>query len=318
MGRVQCVIIVGWMLTLAAAASAEEPVRMRVAAPLLDVRARPEPANAEPVRDPLQETQLLYGEEVIVHATEGAWSRIEAVEQPEWSHHGRWEGYPGWVESRGLAAPPAGWEPNLVVTEKLGVVRSQPKSSAPIVLRYSLGTWLRAGESSGDWQQVILLDGRDGWIHAQHTASLRAMQAMPADSRRTWIVREARLLLGDAYYWGGRAAHDPAAPAPPHRAVDCSGLVNLCYRAVGLIIPRDAHEQFLRARALPLEHAQPGDLIFLADPDHADRITHVMLYAGNGRIIEGPGTGRRVHERPLEERLQEAAGRRVACGTYLE
>lgn len=302
----------------AASAMAEEPTRLRVSVPLLDVRAQPEPAKAELARDPLQETQLLYGEAVLVQETRGAWIRIEAVEQPEWSHHGRWEGYPGWVESRGVTAAPPGWDPNLVVTEKLGTVHAQPKTSAPIQLRCSMGTWLYTNDSSDDWQHVVLLDGRDGWIHAQQTASLRALQAMPAVSRRTWIVGRARQLLGDPYYWGGRCAHDTVRAGPPHTAVDCSGLINLCYRAAGLIIPRDAHEQSLRARAITLEAAQPADLIFLADPQHPDHITHVMLFTGNGRIIEGPGTGRFVRELSLEDRLKETEGRRVTCGTLLE
>ncbi len=296
----------------------ESETRMRVSVPLLDVRATPEPAKASPDHDSLEETQLLYGEEVLVHETQTGWVRIEAVEQPEWSHHGRWEGYPGWVEPRGLVAEPEGWEPNLTVTAKLGVVRAHPMPKAQVLLRCSLGTWLRAERSSNDWQQVVLLDGREGWIHAQQTASLRAMQAMPTSSRRTWILQEARQFLGDPYYWGGRAAHDPDAKEPPYTAVDCSGLVNLCYRAAGLTIPRDAHEQFLRAAPIPIQQVQTADLIFLASEKHPDHITHVMLYAGNGRVIEGPGTGGHVRELALEDRLREAKGRRVVCGTYLE
>lgn len=307
------------VLVAAAPAAAEETTRLRVAVPLLDLRAAPEPANNELARDPLEESQLLYGEAVLVITADGPWTRVEAVEQPEWSHHGRWEGYPGWVETKGLIAPPEAWDPNLIVTEKIGTVRVQPKPGAPALLRCSMGTWLYAdGESFEDWQRVLMLDGREGWVHAQQTASLRAMQAMPVSSRRTWIVRQARQLLGDPYYWGGRSAHDPNQPGPPHTAVDCSGLVNVCYRSAGLSIPRDAHEQSMRAKAVTLDAMQPADLIFLADPTHPDRVTHVMLYAGNGRLIEGPGTGRYVQEVLLDDRLKRAEGRRITCGTFLD
>lgn len=312
-------LALGFILLITVSASAEDatPTRMHVTVPLLDVRATPESAKASRDHDPLQETQLLYGEEVLVHDTRDGWARIEAVEQPEWSHHGRWEGYPGWVERRGLAEV-SSWEPNLTVTNKLGIVRNRPNPSGLVLLRCSLGTWLRAEDSSNDWQRIILLDGREGWIHARHTASLRAMQAMPASSRRTWILQAARQFLGDPYYWGGRTVYDPNAPSPPHTAVDCSGLVNLCYRAAGLIIPRDAHEQFLKATPVPLEQAQPADLVFLSSAKHPDRITHVMLYLGKGRVLEAPGTGKQVHELTLEEKLRESEGRRVACGTLLE
>ena len=61
--------------------------------------------------------------------------------------------------------------------------------------------------------------------------------------------------------------------------MDCSGLVNLAYRAAGLDIPRDAHEQFLRAK--PVNALQPGDLIFLSERQNPKRIVHVMLYEGD-------------------------------------
>ncbi|OGX39202.1 MAG: hypothetical protein A3C53_04450 [Omnitrophica WOR_2 bacterium RIFCSPHIGHO2_02_FULL_68_15] len=310
-------LALGLILVASAAGSEDSPTRMHVTLPLLDVRAAPEPAKRDRDHDPLQETQLLYGEEVLVHETRDGWARIEAVEQPEWSHHGRWEGYPGWVEQRGLAEA-SSWEPNLTVTSKLGVIRNRPHSSGLVLLRCSLGTWLRVEDSSNDWQRIILLDGREGWIHARHTASLRAMQAMPTSSRRTWILQAARQFLGDPYYWGGRTAHDPGASSPPHTAVDCSGLVNLCYRAAGLIIPRDAHEQFLKAAPISLEQAQPADLVFLSSAKHPDRITHVMLYAGKGRVIEAPGAGGQVREVALEDKRLEAKDRRVTYGTLLE
>ena len=231
------------------------PRRMRVAVPALDVRAVPQPAGPTLDRDPAQETQLLYGELVLVHERHGEWARIEAVEQPEWSHHQRWEGYPGWVEARGLVPDNPTWIP------------------------YRIARTMALG--------------------------LRTTAA-----RRRIIVDNARHLIGIPYYWGGRSP----------RVVDCSGLVNLCYRAAGVGIPRDAHEQSMRARTIPCDRLRPADLVFLSDPHDPQQVTHVMLYAADGRVIEGPGTGSHVREIALEERLAlpTARGRRVACGTYFK
>ena len=101
----------------------------------------------------------------------------------------------------------------------------------------------------------------------------------------------------------GRGARDHglARGAPSVTGVDCSGLVNLAYRAAGLDIPRDAHEQFLRARAV--KALQPADLIFLSERGNPRRIVHVMLYAGGGELIEGPGTGTIVRRVAIAERL---------------
>jgi cell wall-associated NlpC family hydrolase len=52
--------------------------------------------------DDKQQTQLLFGETVKVKESSGAWSLVEAVEQPSFKYHQRWEGYPGWVLRKSL------------------------------------------------------------------------------------------------------------------------------------------------------------------------------------------------------------------------
>jgi len=94
---------------------------------------------------------------------------------------------------------------------------------------------------------------------------------------------------------------------------------------VGLDIPRDAHEQFLRAKRI--NALQPADLIFLSERSNPKRIVHVMLYAGNGELIEGPGTGEAVRRIAITSRLGQPLdwlapgsvvdGQTVYFGTYL-
>ena len=51
--------------------------------------------------DDKRETQLLFQEKVLIHENpSGNWVRIEAIEQPEFTHHNRWEGYPGWIQNK--------------------------------------------------------------------------------------------------------------------------------------------------------------------------------------------------------------------------
>ena len=86
--------------------------------------------------------------------------------------------------------------------------------------------------------------------------------------------------------------------------MDCSGLINLAYRSAGVDVPRDAHEQFLRAKRV--NALQPADLIFLSERGNPRHIVHVMLYAGNGELIEGPGTGMVVRRIRVTERLGQS------------
>ncbi len=240
-----------------------EPYEARVAVPVADLRKEPSEPGPSRDHDPLEESQLLQGDPVKVLEEKEGWARVEALEQQEWTHNQRWEGYPGWIRLPDLGPDDGTLKPSALAVNK-------------------------------------------------HTTSSIGTQ-------RKGIVKTAREFLGTPYYWGGRSPRDPRAKTPPHRGVDCSGLTGLAYQMNGVTIPRDAHEQWLKAREIRRDQLKPADLIFLSDPKDPKKITHVMLYAGEGRVIEGPGTGEKVREIALEERLKETgkAGRRVYYGAYL-
>ena len=283
------------------------PYPARVAAPVVNLRKEPVRAAHTFEHDPQEETQLLYGEPVKVLEESGAWARVEAVEQQEWTHNKRWEGYPGWVEKVQLVPESPNWSPNLLVISKTGTVRAEPRATASDLLALSICSRLMALSSNlVHWQRVRLLDGSTGWIESE-AVSQTPIQFPNYPQLRQNLVRAARLFLGDPYYWGGRSS----------TAVDCSGLVGLAHQVNGIQIPRDAHEQRMKARPLNRDQLKAGDLVFLSRKGEPEKITHVMMYVGDGKVIEGPGTGQAVRESDLEERLKESAGRRVSYGTFL-
>ncbi|KXS37535.1 MAG: NLP/P60 [Halomonadaceae bacterium T82-2] len=117
------------------------------------------------------------------------------------------------------------------------------------------------------------------------TADLGGGQAAPLSIERAMILANARQALGTPYVFGG------ASP----RGVDCSGLVQMTYRAAGLQVPRTAEQQY---EALPARDvARPGDLLFFGS---GARATHVGIYLGGGRMIHAPGRGREVTTTPLQ------------------
>jgi cell wall-associated NlpC family hydrolase len=297
---------------------------MTVNVPFTDLRAQPRTRATSTAHDPLQETQLLYGERVRVLNVHDGWAHVEAVEQAEFSHTNRWQGYPGWV----LASHLTPWEPlqppNIIVTEKWATAWADAYRQRPYRWRFPLGTHLFATDMGGELWKVELSDGTQVWLPYASARSIDEARAMPVRQRRGAILRSAQLLLEAPYFWGGRSpVLGPSAGSVT--GVDCSGLTNLAYRTVGVNIPRDAHEQYLRANRI--SSPQPADLIFLSEPNNPQRIVHVMLYAGDGQIIEGPGTGMRVRRvsvaerlgRPLEELASGSVvdDRTVLFGSYL-
>lgn len=159
------------------------------------------------------------------------------------------------------------------------------------------GEAVRVEEVCAEWLRVSALcqpkfgDGKwisyPGWVHASEVGERRSPS--PLLSKTLWEA--AGPFLGKPYLWGG------CAPS----AVDCSGLVHLVYRAMGRVIPRDAHDQFLRTDGKKREQLNAGDLVFLAK---GRRVDHVLLYLGGDEIIEAPQTGENVRIISLEQRLR--------------
>lgn len=92
------------------------------------------------------------------------------------------------------------------------------------------------------------------------------------------VVAEARKYLGVPYLWGGT---DPA------KGLDCSGMIQLVYKNLGIDIPRVSYQQATAGRPVAsLAEAQPGDILAFNSP-----VDHVGIYIGNNQMIEAPRTG---------------------------
>ena len=101
---------------------------------------------------------------------------------------------------------------------------------------------------------------------------------MPKDFHPENMIDYAKLLLGAPYLWGGRTA----------MGIDCSGLVQICARMAGLLLPRDASQQVKEGELVYfLQETQPGDLAFFGEED--GRITHVGIILGDEQIIHCSG-----------------------------
>jgi hypothetical protein len=98
------------------------------------------------------------------------------------------------------------------------------------------------------------------------------------------VIAHARTYLAAPYNMGGKNTQT---------GIDCSGLVQMSYRSIGVNLARDAKQQYLSGQLiLPCvaEALQPGDaMFFMADNGQVD---HTALYLGRGRAIHA--TGRQV------------------------
>lgn len=266
------------------------PRRYAVGAPVADLWSKPVKRTGVKLDDDAHLSQLLYGESVTVLAAKGDWARVTADEQDSFTPAGAWQGYPGWVKAETLtaAAPPPG---DAVVR-----VRQALLQRGKDLLALSVGTRLARVSQSGGAAFVRLLDGSLAEVPAD---ALYTPPDAPTAASRAEIIRTAELFLGTSYYWGGRSGVQPDMKA----GVDCSGLVSLAYRIHGRDVPRDSHEQKLKARPVRRADLLSGDLVFLTDDEATDRITHVMIYTGGDGLIESRKSSGRVLRTTFLERF---------------
>lgn len=108
-------------------------------------------------------------------------------------------------------------------------------------------------------------------------------------------INTALSKLGDPYVWGGTGPDQ----------FDCSGLMVYSYAKAGVSLPRTAASQQAAGVAVPSSSWQPGDLLFEGSPAY-----HVVMYLGNGKVVQAPTSGDVVKVSPVPNNIVNA--RRVA------
>ena len=215
---------------------------------VLDLKRRPRP-------DAPLDTQLLYGETLVVYEDEDGWG---------WAQADR-DGYVGYVAMSALdrGATPA---THRVIVRRAHVYPA-PDMKQPVIGALPLDGRVRV---VGDRGAFVEVRGR-GFVVASHLAALDQTTADP--------VAVAEGLLGTPYLWGGRSP----------LGIDCSGLVQLAYSLSGRSLPRDTDMQVVLGSTVPtdasLADLRRGDLVFW--PGHVGMMSdaETLLHANAHHML---------------------------------
>lgn len=249
-------------------APAGVPSAAVVLLPVANVLARPE--ALAPVED-----QAILGEALEVSRAEGRFLFVRTR-----------SGSRGWIEDSAVCpgAPDRPAE-RLEVTSNLAHVYRDPDftTSAPIAtvpLGARLGG-LRAVEKEGHpWREVLLPDGRTGFVSGEEVAAERTAGTPPVLDPASWLAM-ARRFLGAPYTWGGTTPW----------GFDCSGLVWRVLERHGVLLRRNSSEMCFRDPQLVpvrLDELAPGDLVFFGTEV---KIDHVGFWAGDGNVLQATAWG---------------------------
>lgn len=104
---------------------------------------------------------------------------------------------------------------------------------------------------------LLLLQGCAGSKKARRLRAQRVEQ----------VISTARSYTGTPYKWGGT-----------NRAgMDCSALLLLSYRSIGLELPRTSKEQSEMGEKVKTKKLQPGDIVFFAMGKKKRKVTHAGI-----------------------------------------
>ncbi len=216
-----------------------------VAVSIADIRRDPDP-QSELVTQALMNVPLVAGE------IAGEWTYVTLSDYSGWMLTSQLETpiVKGYCEGEGTCGVPL---PHSVVVTVPHAPLYLHEEGEEIQGELYLSTALPYIDLAHPQRVRVALSGnKEGWLARENVEVRNNDELFPKQSVSV-VTSYAKEFLGVPYLWGGTSWH----------GLDCSGLVQLCYRMGGYILPRDAYQQHdALSQSVQRKELESGDLIF--------------------------------------------------------
>lgn len=225
-------------------------------------------------------SQALLGTPLKVLKKEGSWYKIQTPDK-----------YIGWLDEAGFELMDSTnykfWiqKPKIIYAKEYGFAFQQPSPNSAKMADLVSGVILALEEIESGYSVVSFPDGRVGYIPDTETYSYGKWLSVEQPSVSN-ILSTAMEYLGRPYLWGGTSG----------KGMDCSGFTKTVFYMNGMMLPRDASQQVQVGTEIPYDttwqNLLPGDFLFFgqrATSTQTERINHVAIYFGDGKIIHASG-----------------------------
>jgi SH3-like domain-containing protein len=225
-------------------------------------------------------TQAVMGTPLKVYDQSENWYRVQTP-----------DGYLGWMNEREFVRLSdqafQSWQKaeRVIYLEPEGEITSRLIDGKEIVTDVVMGAVMKVVDQNLLQYQVQLPDGRQGWIKKGSCAPFQQWAEEVAIDPEE-VVDLAKTLMGRPYLWGGTSS----------KGMDCSGYTKSIFFQQGAILLRDASQQIRQGAEVATDTTwsslEAGDFLFFgskATKDRGERVTHVAIYLGAGKVIHATG-----------------------------
>lgn len=220
------------------------------------------PVRVHPSEKAEMVTQLIFGDlyHVISTSQDSRWVKITTV----------YDDYEGWIDAKvhnrlqkeEFESLQLHQNAGYFVTDSLGMIESDDE-----VWRVSYGSVL-------PHPSHFIIGKREFKVKCQTQPLPKAPVEQPSLEILSLYCTP---FLNTPYLWGGKSI----------MGIDCSGLVQIVMRTLGIKLPRDTYQQVEHGREISFSEHRTGDLAFFSNPE--GRVTHVGIVWAKNAIFHASG-----------------------------